>query len=64
MKDRINLILDAKEVDIVIDALDCYVYMASSLSEDNKYIEINIIRNHIYEKLKKEFDNVKEEIIQ
>lgn len=64
MKDGINLILDAKEVDIVIDALDCYVYMASSLSEDNKYIEINIIRNHIYEKLKKEFDNVKEEIIQ
>ena len=64
MKDGINLILDAKEVDIVIDALDCYVYMASSLSDVNKYIEINTVRNHIYEKCQKEFDNVEERIIQ
>lgn len=58
MKDEINLILDSKEVDIVIDALDCYVYMAYSLSEANKYIEINTIRNHIYEKIQKEFERV------
>lgn len=64
MKDEINLILDAKEVDIVIDALDCYAYMAYSLSEANKYIEINTIRNHIYEKIQKEFDNVEERTIQ
>lgn len=51
---NVTLILDEKQADLIINALDTYIYIASNFVSYDEYTEINILKNHIYAQFPKE----------